>query len=265
MKAIAGVFQTRADAEQALGRASKAGVPAERITLLTPGTAEQENREIQSVPVDESEQPGMGKAIGALIGGGVGLTAGAMLVALVPGLGPITALGLLGEAILTAAGATVGAGAGSTLENSLSRGLPEDEIFVYEDALRKGRSVVIGLAEDDAHASQLRELFNSAGAESVDAAREQWWIGLRSAEESQYPKSGRSFAEDEQFFRMGFEAAQHARTRCMEFDEVSAEMDAAFEEVQRQFPGRDVEEPFTHGYQRGREYYQRLCDEKKAA
>ena len=51
----------------------------------------------------------------------------------------------------------------------------------------------------------------------------------------------------------------------MEFDQVSAAMDAALEDVQREHPGADVEEPFTRGYQRGREYYQRLCDEKKAA
>jgi len=37
------------------------------------------------------------------------------------------------------------------------------------------------------------------------------------------------------------------------------------EDVKAQHPGRDVEEPFTRGYQRGRDYYQRLCDEKRAA
>ncbi len=92
-----------------------------------------------------------------------------------------------------------------------------------------------------------------------------WWIGLRSAEESHYAKPGRNSAEDEEYFRRGFEAALHSRTRCMEFDQVSAAMDAALEDVQREHPGADVEEPFTRGYQRGREYYQRLCDEKKAA
>ena len=99
----------------------------------------------------------------------------------------------------------------------------------------------------------------------MDAAREQWWTGLRSAEESRYAKSGRSFSEDEQFFRLGFQAAMHSRTRCLEFDQVSAEMDAALEDVQSRFPGKNVEEPFTRGYQRGREHYQQLCDEGKKA
>ena len=110
---------------------------------MTPGTADQIDKEIQSVPVDSAEQPGIGKGFGALAGGGVGITGGAMLVALVPGLGPITAAGLLGAAILGAAGATIGATIGDKLEKSTTAGLPEDEIFVYEDALRQGRSVVI--------------------------------------------------------------------------------------------------------------------------
>jgi hypothetical protein len=226
---------------------------------------DQLNKEIQSVPTDTTEQPGMGAAIGALTGGGVGFAGGSLLMALVPGLGPITALGLLGAAVLGAAGATIGATAGNKMENSFTEGLPEDEIFVYEDALRQGRTVVIVLAEDNQAASLIREMLKMQGAESVDAAREQWWIGLRSAEESHYAKSGKSFSEDEEYFRRGFEAALHARTRCMEFDQVSAAMTAALEDLQREYPGKDVEAAFTRGYERGREHYQRLCDESKKA
>jgi hypothetical protein len=265
MEAITGVFKTRSEAEGAVKEAYAAGVSADKLTLLIPGTVEQIDKEIGSVPTDAAEQPGMGEAVGALAGGGVGFAGGSLLMALVPGLGLITAAGLLGAAILGAAGATIGAVAGAKAEEATYEGLPEDEIFVYEDALRKGRSVVIALADDDHSSSRLRELLKKAGAESVDAAREQWWIGLRSAEEGHYSTSGRSFADDERFYRLGFEAALHARTRCMEFDQVSAEMDAALEDVQRQYPGKQVEEAFVRGYQRGREHYQQLCDETKKA
>lgn len=269
MEAISGVFQTRTAAERVVREASRQGIPADKITLLTPGSVDQIDKEMQTVPADSTEQPGMGKAIGALLGGGVGITGGSLLLALVPGVGPITALGMLGAAIVGAAGATVGASVGDKMEKSTTEGLPEDEIFVYEDALRQGRSVVIGLADNKDSAARLRELMKREGAESVDAARDQWWVGLRSAEESHYAKSGRTFADadsdDERFYRLGFEAALHARTRCKEFDQVSAEMSAALEDVQRQFPGKNVEEPFTRGYQRGRDYYQQLCDENKKA
>jgi hypothetical protein len=265
MEAISGVFKTRSSAERAVQEASRAGIPADKITLLTPGSVDQVDKEMKSVPTDTAEQPGMGKAIGALLGGGVGITGGSLLIALVPGVGPITALGLLGAAIVGAAGATVGAAVGDRAEKSTTEGLPEDEIYVYEDALRSGRSVVVALAENADSASQLRELMKREGAESVDAAREQWWIGLRSAEESHYSKSGKKFDDDEKFYRLGFQAALHAKTRCMEFDQVSGEMNAALEDVQRQHPGMEVEEAFTRGYQRGRDHYQQLCDENKKA
>ena len=265
MEAVSGVFKTRAAAERAVHEAAMAAIPADRITLLTPGSVDHLEKEMQSVPTDTAEQPGMGKAIGALLGGGVGITGGSLLIALVPGVGPITALGLLGAAIVGAAGAAVGAAVGDRAEKSTIEGLPEDEIYVYEDALRGGRSVVVALAENADSASHLREVMKKEGAESVDAAREQWWIGLRSAEESHYSKSGKNFADDEEFYRLGFQAALHAKTRCMEFDQVSGEMNAALEDVQRQHPGVDIEESFTRGYRRGRDYYQQLCDQDKNA
>lgn len=265
MEAVSGVFQSRTAADRTVQDAAKAGIPADKITLLTPGSMDQIEKEMPSVPVDTTEQPGMGKAIGALLGGGVGITGGSLLAALIPGVGPITAIGLLGAAIAGAAGATVGATVGDKMEKSSIEGLPEDEIFVYEDALRQGRSVVVALAENEDAASVVRELMTREGAESVDAAREQWWIGLRSAEESHYSKTGKNFANDERFYRLGFQAALHARTRCMEFDQVSGEMNAALEDVQRQHPGVDVEDAFTRGYQRGRDYYQQLCDQKTKA
>src|SRR4051794_38265491 len=242
MQAVTGVFETRAAAERALGDVHNTGIPSDRITLLTPGTVDHVEKEMRSVPTDTTEQPGMGNAMGALLGGGVGITGGSVLMALVPGLGPITALGLLGAAIVGAAGATVGAAAGGRIEQSTYQGLPEDEIFVYEDALRRGRSVVVALADDDGTASVVRDLLKRDGAESVDAAREQWWTGLRDAEEARYVRSGRNFTGDENFYRLGFEAALHARSRCKEFDQVSSEMNAALEEVKSRYPGMKVEE-----------------------
>ena len=108
MEAVTGVFPNRAAAECALHEVRNTGIRADKITLLVPGSVDQVEKEVQAVPTDAAEQPGMGHAVGALLGGVVGLTGGAMLMALVPGLGPVTALGLLGAGILGAAGATVG-------------------------------------------------------------------------------------------------------------------------------------------------------------
>ncbi len=58
-------------------------------------------------------------------------------------------------------------------------------MFLYEDALRRGRTVVVVFAEE-AQADEVHAVMKEAGAESVDAARERWWIGLRDAEEQYY-------------------------------------------------------------------------------
>ena len=79
-----------------------------------------------------------------------------------------------------------------------------------------------------------------------------------------YLNSGQQFGEGEKFYLLGFEAALHARNRCKEFDQIASEMASDLEELQQQYPGVAVEEPFTRGYQQGREYYQRLCDDCNA-
>jgi len=61
-----------------------------------------------------------------------------VVAALIPGVGPITAIGLLAGAFAGAAGAGIGAAAGEKRKTPWTDGLPEDEMFVYEDALRKG-------------------------------------------------------------------------------------------------------------------------------
>ena len=80
-----------------------------------------------------------------------------------------------------------------------------------------------------------------------------------------YLKSGRQFGDGEKFYLLGFDAALHARNRCKEFDQVASEMASDLEELRQQYSGTAVEEPFARGFQRGREYYQRLCDEPNAS
>jgi hypothetical protein len=263
MKAVTGVFRSQADAQHALAEVRATGISEDRLTLLTPASTKAEQ---ESAPIVTTEQPGMGKAVGAVLGTAAGMSGGPLIVAaLIPGVGPITAIGLLGGALVAAAGASIGALAGGRMENAMTDGLPEDELFVYEDALRKGRSVVIALAHDEATAARIRELLRVEGAESIDAARDQWWIGLRDAEQEHYSAFSKNLTEDERFYRLGFESALHARSRCKEYDQVLSEMTARIEDLEKQYPHAAIEGPFRRGYERGRDYYQQLCDERKAA
>lgn len=252
MKTVAGIFTSQAAAERAAEGLRSKGIAPEHINFLTPGAS---RAQLETVPTTETEQPGMGKAVGGLVGGAVGISGGALGLsaasAFIPGIGPVIAIGLAAEALLGVVGAIVGAVVGGAVENALSQGLPKDEIFVYEDALRQGRTVLIILTEDEAQAEAAREVLTQNGAESIDAAREQWWLGLRDAEAEVYTEQGLNFSQDEAAYRQGFEAALHLETSGKTYEEIR-------EYLQTHYPDRYNEEAFRLGYARRRAYHEGL-------
>jgi hypothetical protein len=127
--------------------------------------------------------------------------------------GPVLALGTLGAAVLGLAGAVGGHAAGESMDRALTEGLPKDEIFLYEDALRQGRCVVICLAQTDLEADQFRHVLTREGAESIDAARHRWWLGLGNLlREHYHPPDPDATAHNDPFHR-GCEAAQNPEFR----------------------------------------------------
>lgn len=248
MKTIVGIFETRQQAAEGASRLRAAGFEDKNVIILSPGATDLEVE--SAVPMEDAEQPGMGKAIGSVVGGAVGLGAGALIAnLLLPGIGPILAV-TFGAAAGGLGGAAAGAAAGGVLENLLSIGVPRDEIFFYEDALRQGRSVVVGLSEREDQIQAGGDILIKSGAETLDAAREKWWIGLRDAEEVAYSKP-EHFARDEDSFRRGFAAALEPKMRGRSLDD-------AAEELKRNYPDSYHKESFRSGFERGRRYYEQL-------
>jgi len=252
MTPVIGVFDSKSSAAQGVEHLERAGITHDHINILTPASSDQQ---ISEVPVSTSEQPGMGAAFGTLVGGALGSAGGfgagaALASLLVPGVGPIMVGGLLGAGLLGIGGAAGGAAAGEALEETVS-GIPRDEVYVYEDALRKGRTVVIAEAKDDLHAEAARRGLLEAGAESIDAAREQWWIGLRSSERESYRLDGGDFDADESYYRKGFEAAQSPLVRGKSFDEARSYLTRRYE-ASANHPA------FRKGYERGLRHYNAL-------
>jgi hypothetical protein len=258
MSTVAGIFNSTAEAERAVEALRMANIPEDRVSLLTPGTSESQ---LDDVPTTETEQEGMGKAVGGVVGGALGVAGGLHLGAaaaslLVPGVGPVLAAGLVGAALLGAGGAATGMAAGGALEDSMAEGLPHDELFVYEEALRRGRSVVLVVADDEVSEGVARDLFKEVGAESVDAARDAWWVGLRDAEEAEYTVDGGDFNVDEPVFRKGFEASLHPRARGRAYEEDAERL--------RECYGAECEgSAFRRGYARGRRYEAELLERHK--
>jgi hypothetical protein len=248
MEPVVGIFANRSQVQKAAESLREQGFG--QVTLHTPGEPRQEIE--RAVPTEDMEQPGMGSAIGGVIGGAVGIAGGMELGAaaaslIVPGIGPVMAAGFLGAALLGAGGVAAGVAAGQALETSVADGLPKDELFLYEDALRQGRSVLIAWA-DDQKRTEAGGIMKRAGAESLDAARERWWVGLRSAEQEHYRSKGRDFSKDEQCYRRGFEAALHADLRDKSYND-------ALEELREKYGNECQESSFQLGYERGLNYH----------
>jgi len=169
MHGTVGIFGSIEDARRG-AQAAFAAVPSARLRILTPNAAPDE---IDSVPSDDAEQPGMG----ATVGGVVGTAVGAAIASLVtPPVGVASVAGIAGGALLGLGG---GALAGDALEEALSAGVTRDELVLYQEALKQGRSLVVAVVDEATQADTARDAMRAAGAESVDAAREDWSVGLK--------------------------------------------------------------------------------------
>jgi len=244
MQTVTGIFDSRVDAERAFSQLAESHeFDRENLVLLTPDSPPEK---VETIPTDEGEQPGMGAAIGGVVGGAVGLATGAVLSNLVlPGIGPVLTLTLSAGSGL--GGALLGAEGGSATERALSTGLPKDELFFYEDALRHQRSLVVAMADSEDNATSARFIMERNKAESVDAAREKWWIGIRDNEAKEYGRGQNDLATQERIYRTGFEAALTPELRHKPYSETVSQL-------RQKFPDIAGHETFRRGYERGRQY-----------
>jgi hypothetical protein len=251
MEGITGVFKTRDEAEQTIKDLRSIGLPDKRMGLLVPGSDPQQIE--RAVPTVDTEEPGMGKAMGAAVGGAMGAAGGATVglavaTLAIPGVGPVLAFGLLGAALLGTGGAVAGAKVGETLEEELGEGLPREDVYLYEDALRRGHTVLIAYANDGAESLKAREIFDRNGAEDEESLREQWWQPIRDRERESYASTGRNFDADEMSYRRGFHAAQHPERRGRLYNDVESHL-------RESYADDELDSAFQHGYERGRAFY----------
>ena len=188
----------------------------------------------------------MGRAMGAAVGGAMGAasgaTAGLAVASLaVPGIGPLIAFGMMGAALLGVVGAAAGSAVGDQVEEELGEGIPHEDIYLFEDALRHGKSVVIAYAEEGDQADRAEEIMNSAGAEDLDTLRENWWEEVKQGERAHYQGD---FDSDEENYRRGYHAALHPQRRGKAYSDVEDELRTAY-------AGTVLDRPFQSGYERG--------------
>jgi hypothetical protein len=116
----------------------------------------------------------MGAVMGGALGASAGLAGGAAVASLaVPGVGTIFAIGLGAAAALGLGGAAAGAKAGEATEHALDVGVPKDDVPLFHELLRRGRSLVIANVESEEQAATTRSVLKKQGSEDVDAARKE--------------------------------------------------------------------------------------------
>ncbi len=142
-RAIAGLFNDRAAAEQAINDLKSAGFDGSRIGVVMQD--KQQTKEFAQEHGTQSTETAVG---GGIIGG----TAGALLAAtgalVIPGVGPFITGGILASLIGGAAGWLVG--------GLVGLGVPKEEAQYYEDRVHAGSTLVTVDAQGrDAEARQI--------------------------------------------------------------------------------------------------------------
>src|SRR6201994_5019242 len=143
MKTVSRVYDTYAQARNAVTAVEAAGVPETEVSLVA-------NKYVSDkyADVKEVSAPATGAGIGGAVGGGAGLLAGLGLLA-IPGLGPVVAAGWLAA---TAVGAAAGAATGGIVGALTQAGVSESDAHSYAEGVRRGGTLVsarVGEADRD--------------------------------------------------------------------------------------------------------------------
>jgi uncharacterized membrane protein len=154
MNTIIGMFDDPTTARHAVETLRDSPLPLEDISIIA------QNADGKITTGESGDvSAGEGAAVGAVWGGLVGLAS-----LLIPGVGPLIALGALGAALTGAVtGAVVGGIAAALIDFS---GIPADEAHGYEQQIRAGKTLVAVKARDE-DTSEVRRILAEIGASTV--------------------------------------------------------------------------------------------------
>jgi hypothetical protein len=153
MKTIHRVYDSYAQAREAVRALEAAGVPSKDISLVANKYVSEEYAEVSDVSGGAT-----GAGIGGALGGGAGLLAGLGLLA-IPGLGPVVAAGWLAA---TAVGAVAGAAAGGIVGALVDAGVSREHADIYSESIRRGGTLVTARVSD-AEAARFEALIDRYG------------------------------------------------------------------------------------------------------
>src|SRR6202166_3478550 len=165
---VFGIYATRLAVENATDSLMTAGFPASDISVLMPETVGGAKYMGTEKASKAPEGTAAGVTAGGVIGGALGVLAGAGLLA-IPGLGPFIAAG---PVIAGLAGLGVGGAVGGVTGALIGMGIPEFEAKRYESHLQKGGILLSVHCDTPGEIMRAKEVVKSTGAEDVSSTGE---------------------------------------------------------------------------------------------
>jgi len=165
--AVFGIYQNRAEVENAIDTLVSEGFRSTDISVLLPeniGTKDFAHGKNTKAP----EGAATGAGAGVVVGGTLGLLAGIGALA-IPGLGPFIAAGPIMGAL---AGAGTGSVVGGLIGALVGMGIPEYEAKRYEGLIREGRILLSVHCDNSDWVKRARNILERTGARDISAAGE---------------------------------------------------------------------------------------------
>ncbi len=162
------IFDTRAEAQEAISQLRNAGVPDDAISVIA---SHDDTTRVSTVDGEVTEDENTNLIRGIFGGGALGAGLGVAALA-IPGVGPLAAIGSIAAAAAPAAmgvGAVAGATLGSINEVLKDHGLSDADSEYYGERIKDG-SVLVTVDTDQVGSADLRSddvLYNAGGHNST--------------------------------------------------------------------------------------------------
>ena len=223
-RTVVGYFRDRGAADRAYDALVQRGFGKDEISIVGRGT----DGKTETV-ADEGHHVSAGE--GAATGGILGLLLGAAAM-LIPGIGPIVAVGPIAAALAGAVtGGVTGAVVGGVAGALVHAGVPEEEARFHEERFKQG-GYLLTVHTDDARYQDARTVLERSGAEMHAGATQA--AATRTGEQAAAPRTG----EAERSVELREEQLR-ARKDTVEAGEVALRKDVVTEQ-------KTVDVPVTH-------------------
>ncbi|MEP6988052.1 MAG: YsnF/AvaK domain-containing protein, partial [Chloroflexota bacterium] len=178
-KTIIALYNDFEIANQAVEALVKAGIDRNVISVVANDAGEKYSSTLKnSQATDDGDvKAGQGASFGMIVGAIVGIG-----VALIPGIGPVLAVGPLAAVLFGGIGAAAGAATGGIVAGLVDLGVPEEEAHQYAEGVRRGGALVSVELNQDEQVTRAEEVLNRYKPTNIDehgeTLRQEGWKGF---------------------------------------------------------------------------------------